>query len=79
MKDFGIKASMERKSQATRKASSTKGDNKGRAPQLRAYCPTCPPVQTDPELSPHVTVSPKTKKATCPKCQEVFPVGRGSY
>lgn len=73
----GARQGLINRAMAGRKASSTKGDNRGRSATYRVACPECPTVNSveSPDGCTYVSVGATTKKATC-KRGHVFEVGR---
>lgn len=46
--------------------SSSPGENRGRAPKLVSYCPECQPTNVaHPQYNVHVSVTARTKTASC--------------
>lgn len=64
---------------AGKKASSTKGDNRGRASTYRVACPECLPMNSvsQPDGCTYVSVGSNTKRATC-RHGHSFDVGRSA-
>jgi hypothetical protein len=73
----GARQGLINRAMAGKKASSTKGDNKGKAHTYRVACPECPVVNSieSPDGCTYVSVGARTRRATC-KRGHVFDVGR---
>lgn len=73
----GARQGLINRAMAGKKASSTKGDNRGKAHTYRVACPVCLPVSSvsSPDGCTYVSVGATTKRATC-KNGHTFEIGR---